>query len=81
MHGLNPTGPDAGRVLTMRAAQENVCKMKEFKSNTVFVRTAQYAVLNSTAYNALAHYYGRADTIYHIGQAFGKSMIKLLSGR
>jgi hypothetical protein len=81
MHGLKPTGPGAGRVLTMRAAQENVCNMKEFQSNTVFVRTAQFAVLNSTTYNSLAHYYGRADTIYHIGQAFGTSMIQLLARR
>jgi hypothetical protein len=82
MHGLNPTGREAGRVLALRSAQERVCQLPEFLRNTLFVHTAQYAVVNdTTTYNGMHHYYGRADTYYHIGQAFGVVMMKLTNRR
>jgi hypothetical protein len=78
MHGLNPGGREAGRVYAMRAAQQNVCQYAEFQNNTIFVPTALYAVLNGTTYNGIHHYYGRADTYFHIGQAFGVAMNRIL---
>ena len=78
MHGLNPGGREAGRVYGLRAAQQNVCQYAEFRNNTIFVPTAAYAVLNGTIYNGIHHYYGRADTYYHIGQAFGVAMNRML---
>jgi hypothetical protein len=78
MHGLNPGGREAGRVQALRAAQKNVCQYDEFLNNTLFVPTAPYAVLNDTTYNGIHHYYGRADTYYHIGQAFGLAMKRMV---
>jgi hypothetical protein len=81
MHGVNPEGHGADRVLALRLAQQNVCTRKEFEYNTQFVHTAQYAVLNGTSYNGIYHYNGRADTYYYVGQAFGRAMIELISNQ
>jgi len=81
MHGLNPQGRGVNRILAMRAAEHSVTLMKEFKNNTLFVRTAPYAVLNGTNYNGIYHYNGRADTYFHIGQAFGKGMLHMMNHR
>eukprot|EP00977_Amphora_coffeiformis_P000362 scaffold98_cov172-Amphora_coffeaeformis.AAC.16 len=78
MHGLNYTGRGAGRVNGMRQAEREVPALPEFRSHALFVPTAQYAVLNGTTYNGDYHYYGRADTYYHIGKAMGEGMVKLL---
>jgi hypothetical protein len=78
MHGINPVGKGSDRVLALRSAQKNVCNRTEFQSNTKFVPTSPYAVLNGATYNGIHHYYGRADTYYDIGQAFGEAMATLL---
>ena len=79
MHGLDPGGKEAGRVYAIRAAQQSVCQYTEFQNNTLFVPTASYAVLNDTTYNGIYHYYGRADTYYHIGKAFGIAMNRMVN--
>lgn len=79
MHGPNPVGKEAKRVFALRAAQKNVCASDEFQNNTIFVPTAQYAVTNGTTYNGIYHYYGRADTYYNIGQAFGNAMYQIVT--
>jgi hypothetical protein len=66
-------------VHALRAAQKNVCQYDEFLNNTLFVPTAQFAVLNGETYDKIHHYYGRADTIYHIGQAFGLAMHRMVA--
>ena len=79
MHGLNISGhPEEARVLGIRAAQRNVCMSDEFVNTTIFVPTAQHAVLDGATYNGIYHYNGRADTYYHIGQDFGNAMIQIL---
>jgi hypothetical protein len=78
MSGLNVTGRGADRILQLRAAQQHVCQRFELQNTTRFVRTAPYAVLDGMQYNGIYHYYGRADTYYHIGKALGNSMIELL---
>lgn len=78
MHGMNPTGHGSDRVLAMRATQHSVALLPEFSKNTMFVRTAPYVVLNGTTYNGEYHYNGRADTFFHMGQAFGNGLLKLL---
>lgn len=80
MHGINPDARFADRVFALRSAQYNACnKYAEFQSTTAFVPTAIYAVVNDTVtYESLSHYYGRADTIYYIGQAMGKGMSNLI---
>ena len=79
MHGLDPGGKEAGRVYAIRAAQQSVCQYTEFQNNTAFVPTATYAVLNGATYDGIHHYYGRADTYYHIGQAFGIAMNRMVN--
>ena len=83
MHGVNLTNPPKvkARILGMRAAEHSVTLLDEFRNNTMFVRTAPYAVLNSTTYNGIYHYFGRADTMFHIGQAFGRGMLQLMGYR
>lgn len=78
MHGMDPQGRGSDRVLAMRAAQHSVTLLDEFRDNTLFVRTAPYVVSNGTSYNGGYHYYGRADTYFHIGKAFGDGMLQLL---
>ena len=78
MHGLHPTGRGADRVMAMRAAERRVTERDEFRTSSLFVPTAPYVVDNGTAYNGNYHYNGRADTYCHIGQAFGRAMLKLL---
>jgi len=78
MHGVDPgKGRWVPRVSAMRAHQHSVTLLPEFRNNTLFVRTAPYAVSNGTHYNGGYHYFGRADTYFHIGQAFGRGMIEL----
>jgi hypothetical protein len=80
MHGMHPQGNGRAisRVMLMRAQQEAVTRMREFQNNSLFVRTAPFVVENGTAYNAGYHYFGRADTYFHIGRVFGEGMLKLL---
>ena len=80
MHGLNVTGPERPRVEGLRQAQRNACTFleKQIPCTTSFIPTAPYAVVNETQYNGIYHYYGRADTYFHIGQALGNGMIDLL---
>jgi hypothetical protein len=79
MAGVNVTGSDATQVYGIRQAQRNVCQSNEFQNTTLFVPTSQFAVANGSKYNKIFHYYGRADTYFHIGQALGNGMIQLLS--
>jgi hypothetical protein len=84
MHGLDlrQLRPDTlKRVSDLRQAQQNVCLLDEFKNTTAIVRTAPYTISNGETYDDISHYWGRADTIFHIGQDFGNSMIHLLQRR
>mmetsp|Transcript_13000 Transcript_13000/g.14439 ORF Transcript_13000/g.14439 Transcript_13000/m.14439 type:complete len:94 (+) Transcript_13000:2-283(+) len=54
-----------------------------FRYNTMYVPTEQYLLpeqdddSSEKRYDNGYHYYGRADTVYRIGKAFGTAMIKL----
>jgi len=79
MHGLYPSADVvAERVKFMRETQYNVTQRADFRSNTLFVPTARYAVLNGTSYNELFHYRGRADTMIRMGQALGRALLELM---
>lgn len=81
MHGVSPSGRGTDRVLRLRATQRAVCDLDEFKSNTKFVKTQQYAVLDPPHYNGIHHYFGRADTYFHMGVAFGKAMMTMIESK
>jgi len=76
MHGPSPDDFYAAQVDAIRQAQEWVTKLPEFESNTKFVPTAQYAVLNGERFDNIHHYYGRADTYYEIGKALGRALLE-----
>lgn len=78
MHGTNVTGRETPRVLGMRRAQRDVTLSPEFQTTSRFVPTATYVVSNGTTYNGIYHYYGRADTYFHIGKALGDGMLQIL---
>jgi len=85
MHGdgLLPARAEA-RILGMRAQQEGVTLLAPLVGDTLFVRTAPYAIVdgsdNSAAkYGGIEHYWGRADTYFHIGQAFGRAALQLMA--
>jgi Carbohydrate esterase, sialic acid-specific acetylesterase len=79
-HGTHPEGDEAPRVLSMRAAEKSVTLMDEFRDNTLYVPTAPHVVSpeDHKVFNGNYHYYGRADTFYQIGHAFGRGMLELL---
>jgi len=64
------------QIKAMRRIQKAVAD--SFDSNVVFVRTSPYVVSGLETFNGLHHYDGRADTMIHIGNAFGREMLKLL---
>ena len=66
------------RTRSLRQSQYNVTTYPEFYNNTMFVETKQrWKGDEEKLYDQEYHYYGRADTIYHIGEDFGKAMIQL----
>jgi Carbohydrate esterase, sialic acid-specific acetylesterase len=79
MHGLNPTGRGSDQVKRLRKTQLEVTQLEEFRNNTLFVRTAPFVVANGSSYEGFYHYNGRADTIFHIGEAFGRGMLQLMN--
>lgn len=81
MHGhelVNLTDDAKQRVLDLRAAQHQVTQQEEFQNNTIFVRTAPFAVFGRETFDEVYHYNGRADTFLHIGRAFADGMLGLL---
>jgi len=68
----------SARVKRMSAAQKGVTQMPEFYNNTLFVRTAPYAVLDGETYSGHYHYSGRADTILKIGREFANGMLHMM---
>ena len=74
MHGLQT---DNYRVLFTRFQELSVTLMDEFRNTSLFVRTAPYVNSSGDSYGAGYHYYGRADTFFRIGQAFGRGMLKI----
>lgn len=76
--GMNPDFRHSDHHIAMRAAEHGVTVLPEFKNNSLFVRTAPYVISNGTQYGGDYHYYGRADTFFHIGEAFGKGMLQLM---
>ena len=79
MHGSNYHGAGAARVQAMRAAQAAVAASPEFHAS--FVKTTPYVVLDGATFNGIYHYYGRADTYYHIGKAMGHALWNLWQQR
>ena len=75
MHGMQTYNV---RVLWTRVQELSVTLMDEFRNTSLFVRTAPFVdKSDDNAYDGEYHYYGRADTFFHIGQAFGRSILDI----
>ena len=79
--GIRPLGSGANRHRGMRIAQQSVTLLPEFRNNSLYVPTSPYVISNASQYNGGYHYFGRADTYFHIGEAFGKGILPLLNLR
>ncbi|MBA2115500.1 sialate O-acetylesterase [Bremerella alba] len=75
--GVEPEKRHAEKHFAFRKMQEDVSKLPEFKGNVAFVKTSPYIVSDGESFDGGYHYYGRADTFFHIGHAFGEAMLKL----
>lgn len=77
-HGTAPGGRGAKRAMALRKVQKDVTLLPEFQGTTKFVPTASYTVSDGESFNQGYHYYGRADTFFHIGKAMGETMLELI---
>jgi hypothetical protein len=57
--------------------QSDVAAMEEFRDSVRFAETAKYVVKDGDSFDGGYHYYGRADTFFHIGQSFGEAILNL----
>lgn len=76
--GVEPEKRYADKHFAFRKMQEDVSKLPEFKGNVAFVRTSPYIVNDGESFDGGYHYYGRADTFFNIGRAFGEAMVKMV---
>jgi hypothetical protein len=59
MHGVAPQGYGADKALAMREHELAVTMMDEFRNNTLYVPTAEYAVQTGELYDGAHHYFGK----------------------
>lgn len=66
--------------LEFREMQQSVVNLPRMRRTTTYVPTAQYVVIDPDApeRDSYQHYYGRADTMMAIGQAFAIAMAELI---
>jgi hypothetical protein len=64
--------------LEFRRQMRKVTEQPAFVGNTRYVMTSLYINSLGESFNGDLHYYGRADTEFYIGRAFGTAMIQLL---
>lgn len=76
--GVEPEKRYAEKHFTFRKIQEDVSKLPEFGGTVGFVKTSPYVIGKSDSFDGGYHYYGRADTFYKIGEAFGEAMVDLV---
>lgn len=77
--GAEPEKRYAEKHFRFRKIQKDVAEMEEFKDTVRFVKTSIYVVKDGKKFDGGYHYMGRADTFFHIGQAFGEAVLPLLS--
>ena len=73
-----PEKRHAAKHLGFRAIQSDVAKLHEFQGNVAYAQTAIHVVPDGESFDGGYHYYGRADTFFHIGQSFADAMSTLL---
>ncbi|WP_158265205.1 sialate O-acetylesterase [Blastopirellula marina] len=79
--GVEPEKRYAEKHFKFRKIQEDVSKLPEFKGTVGFVKTSPYVIGDGDSFDGGYHYYGRADTFYKIGSAFGDTMVELVKSQ
>jgi alpha-galactosidase len=77
--GVDPDPRYREKHLRFRKIQKDVTELSQFKGNTLFVKTSPYVIKDGESFDGDYHYYGRADTFFHIGHAFGKGVLQLIA--
>jgi hypothetical protein len=62
----------------LRRQMRKVTEQVEFVGTTRYVMTSTFVNSEGASFNGDYHYYGRADTEFYIGRAFGTAMTQLL---
>ncbi|MBI1246583.1 sialate O-acetylesterase [bacterium] len=76
--GVEPEARYAEKHFKFRKMQEDVSKLPEFQGNVRFVKTSPYIVKDGESFDGGYHYYGRADTFFHIGHDFGDAVVDMV---
>jgi hypothetical protein len=79
--GVEPEKRYAEKHFRFRKIQQDVANLPEFKDSVRFVKTSVYVVNDGDKFDGGYHYLGRADTFFHIGNAFGESMLTLIKNK
>lgn len=75
--GPNPQDDGLPHVV-LRRQMRKVADQAEFVGTTRYVMTSVFVNSEGESFNGGYHYYGRADTEFLIGRAFGTAMLQLL---
>jgi hypothetical protein len=76
--GVEPEPRYAEKHFRFRKIQQAVAQRDEFEGTVRFVKTSPYVIKDQESFDGGYHYFGRADTFYQIGEAFGNAMLELL---
>lgn len=76
--GMEPEKRYAEKHFNFRKIQSDVAELPEFHGQVRFVKTSPYVISDGESFDGGYHYYGRADTFFHIGHAFGETMVELV---
>lgn len=76
--GVEPEKRYAEKHFNFRKMQEDVSKLPEFQGTVRYVKTSPYVIGDGDSFDGGYHYYGRADTFYKIGEAFGEAIVPLV---
>ncbi|GAA4439797.1 sialate O-acetylesterase [Bremerella cremea] len=75
--GVEPEKRYAEKHFAFRKSQEDVSKLPEFVGTVRYVKTSPYVISDGESFDGGYHYYGRADSFYNFGKAFGEAMVDM----
>lgn len=76
--GVEPEKRYAEKHFKFRQTQADVAQLPEFHGTVRFVKTSPYVISDGDSFDGGYHYYGRADTFFQIGHAFGGAMVEMI---
>lgn len=73
--GTDPEQRYADKHFRFRRIQQSVAERPEFKRTVAFVKTSPHVIKDGESFDGGYHYFGRADSFYAFGEAFGQAML------